>query len=433
MKKLFAVAAALVFVGSLAAADLVFVTLDPSDPTPITSATVTQGDTFDLYVWVTTDSTLRGFSIPFAFKSPTPSVMWESDTADSSELYAPFNGWLYAVLKHAWNGDVAEFFFGGLDLFGQNIQNPGTYLVGRAEIVVDPNYTGDVVLDTCVYLNNAPMYLNFGTGSNVTVNPDWTPVTFTVQAAGYPVDTLHVANYGDTATLHIATGSQHEIWFMEPGTRGPSVHIVIHNITAAGDFTVAVFNNAYPNTINSINKYWYLDFTGTADSYDLDFYYQDTDVPAGLDETQFHAWYLNHAVPQWEDMGGTPDATNDRVTGVSTTHLSEWTLGPPGVTAVEEGNQIPRVFFLNQNAPNPFRGRTTIAFGLPKAADVSLVVYNAAGQKVRTLVSGHKEAGTYTVTWDGRNDAGQPVSAGAYFYKFQAGEYQSLKKMLLLK
>ncbi len=433
MKKLFAVAAALVFVGSLAAADLLFVTLDPSDPTPITSATVTQGDTFNLYVWVTTDSTLRGFSIPFAFKSPTPSVMWESDDADSSELYAPFNGWLYAVLKHAWNGDVAEFFFGGLDLFGQNIQPPGTYLVGRAEIVVDPNFTGDVLLDTCVYLNNAPMYLNYGTGSNVTVNPDWSPVTFTVQAAGPPVDTLHVADYGEMATINIPTGPQHEIWFMEPGTRGPSVHLVIHNITAAGDLSVAVYNTAYANTIGSINKYWYLDFTGTADSYDLDFYYLDTDVPAGLDETQFHAWYLDHSVPQWVDMGGTPDAVNNIVSGVSTTHLSEWTLGPPGVTAVEEGNQIPRVFFLNQNAPNPFRGRTTIAFGLPKAADVSLVVYNAAGQKVRTLVSGHKEAGTYTVTWDGRNDAGQPVAAGAYFYKFQAGEYQSLKKMLLLK
>jgi len=242
-----------------------------------------------------------------------------------------------------------------------------------------------------------------------------------------------VADYGEMATINIPTGPQHEIWFMEPGTRGPSVHLVIHNITAAGDLSVAVYNTAYPQTVGSINKYWYLDFTGTADSYDLDFYYLDTDVPAGLDETQFHAWYLDHSVPQWVDMGGTPDAVNNIVSGVSTTHLSEWTLGPPGVTAVEEGNQIPRVFFLNQNAPNPFRGRTTIAFGLPKAADVSLVVYNAAGQKVRTLVSGHKEAGTYTVTWDGRNDAGQPVAAGAYFYKFQAGEYQSLKKMLLLK
>ena len=436
MKKWVVMLAAVFFVGTLAAENVVFVTLDPADPTPITSATVTQGDTFNLYVWVTTDSTLRGFSIPFAFKSPVPSTMWESFDADSAELYPPFNGWLYAVLKHGWYNDVAEFYFGGLDLFGMNIQNPGTYLVGRAEIVVDPNFTGDVILDTCVYMGNAPMYLNFGSGSNVTVNPDWTPVTFTVQPSGpppTPSDTLHVANYGDVATINLPSGGDYDIWFYEPGTRGPSLHIYFHNITVGGDLNLAVYNNAYPNTINSINKYWSIDFTGTADSYDLDFYYLDTDVPAGLDETQFHAWRLDMGVPQWVDMGGTPDAVNNMVTGVSTTELSPWTLGPPGVTAVEEGAQVPRVFFLNQNTPNPFWGRTTIAFGLPKAADVSLVVYNAAGQKVRTLVSGHKNAGTYTVTWDGRDDAGRPVAAGAYFFKFQAGEYQSLKKTLLLK
>ncbi len=431
MKKLFAVAAALVFFGTLAAQDLYYVTLDPGDPTPVSNATVTAGDTFYIYAWITVTQNFKSVSVPLGFTSPIPSPMWVVDDADSMGLYEPFTNWTFYGTLHGWDDDTAEMFWGGVYFFG--VEPPGTYLIGWAKIAVDPNFTGEVTLDKCIALDHPGRYMYYTNEQNQSVVTPFNPVTFTVQSAGPPVDTLHVASYGDTAHLNIPTGSQHEIWFMEPGTRGPSVHIVIHNITAAGDLTVAVFNNAYPNTINSINKYWYLDFTGTADSYDLDFYYLDTDVPAGLDETQFHAWYLDHGVPQWVDMGGTPDAVNNQVTGVNTTHLSEWTLGPPGVTGVEEGNQIPRVFFLNQNAPNPFRGRTTIAFGLPKAADVSLVIYNAAGQKVRTLVSGHKEAGTYTVTWDGRNDAGQPVAAGAYFYKFQAGEYQSLKKMLLLK
>ena len=436
MKKWVAMVAAVVFFGTLAAQDVVYVTMDPGDSTPVTSATVTAGDTFTFYIWITAQQTVRGVSVPLAFSSPIPSPMWVVDDADSMGYYDPFASWLVARTLHGWDDDTAEMFWGALDLFGQNIQDPGTYLIGWAKVAVDPNYTGDVTLDKCIYKDLNSRYLYYTTGNNVSVQPTFTVVTFTVQPAGpppTPTDTLHVTSYGETATINLPSGGDYEIWFMEPGTRGPSLHIYFHNITTGGDLTLAVYDNAYPNTANSIEKYWDINFTGTADSYDLDFYYLDSDVPAGLDETQFHAWRLDMTVPQWVDMGGTPDAVNNMVTGVTTTELSPWTLGPPGVTAVEEGAQIPRVFFLNQNTPNPFRGHTSITFGLPKAAEVSLVVYNAAGQKVRTLVAGHKDAGTYTVTWDGRNDAGQPVAAGAYFFKFQAGEYQSLKKMLLVK
>ena len=61
------------------------------------------------------------------------------------------------------------------------------------------------------------------------------------------------------------------------------------------------------------------------------------------------------------------------------------------------------------------------------------MIYDAAGRAVRTLVSGRKDAGYYDVYWDGRNEADVEVPAGVYFYRFQAGDYREIRKMILLK
>jgi hypothetical protein len=94
----------------------------------------------------------------------------------------------------------------------------------------------------------------------------------------------------------------------------------------------------------------------------------------------------------------------------------------------------PEVYALNDNYPNPFNPETTIKYQLPEAGPVTLEVYNMLGQVVRTLVNEHQTAGRKSVLWDARNDRGQPLSSGMYFYHVEAGqEFQSTKKMLLLK
>ena len=94
----------------------------------------------------------------------------------------------------------------------------------------------------------------------------------------------------------------------------------------------------------------------------------------------------------------------------------------------------PEVYALSDNYPNPFNPETTIKYQLPEAGDVTLEVYNMLGQVVRTLVSEQQNAGRYVLQWDANNDAGQALSSGIYFYRIQAGgEFQSVKKMLLLK
>jgi len=99
----------------------------------------------------------------------------------------------------------------------------------------------------------------------------------------------------------------------------------------------------------------------------------------------------------------------------------------------ETGEAIPDGFELLQNYPNPFNPETQIVYSLPYPADVRLTIYNMLGQQVRVLVDAYQSAGTNTVIWDGRNENGEKVSSGIYFYKLQAGEFVQTKKMSLIK
>ena len=107
----------------------------------------------------------------------------------------------------------------------------------------------------------------------------------------------------------------------------------------------------------------------------------------------------------------------------------------PTSTAVEEeeGGSTPKDFELHQNYPNPFNNQTVIKFNLRRPTNVSLAIYNILGQKVRTLVEGRSNAGSQTVSWDGKDERGNDLSSGIYFYRLNAGEMSQTKRLVLLK
>lgn len=94
---------------------------------------------------------------------------------------------------------------------------------------------------------------------------------------------------------------------------------------------------------------------------------------------------------------------------------------------------LPSRFIAHANYPNPFNPSTTIGFDLPSRLPVRLTIHSVDGALVRTLVNEVREAGTQSVIWDGRNNAGQTVASGAYFYRISAGSERSSHKMLLMK
>ena len=103
-----------------------------------------------------------------------------------------------------------------------------------------------------------------------------------------------------------------------------------------------------------------------------------------------------------------------------------------------EGNQpspIVRAFELQANYPNPFNPGTTIPVTIYQATQqpARLEIFDLSGRRVRKLVNRPLAPGNYTFRWDGRDDHGQPVASGTYFYRFQLGQRVETRKMILLK
>jgi hypothetical protein len=99
----------------------------------------------------------------------------------------------------------------------------------------------------------------------------------------------------------------------------------------------------------------------------------------------------------------------------------------------EASNSVPAIFALRPNYPNPFNGKTEIAFNLPTASDVDFAVYDVAGRLVYNDRLIGLAAGPHAITWNGHGDAGSEVATGIYLYKIQAGDLSQTRKMLLLK
>ena len=100
---------------------------------------------------------------------------------------------------------------------------------------------------------------------------------------------------------------------------------------------------------------------------------------------------------------------------------------------IELDAQLPHILVLYPNYPNPFNPVTTLRYDLPEDALVNITIYDMMGRVVKTLINDQQTTGYRSLQWNATNDAGQPVSAGVYLYQIQAGDYNSTKKMVLLK
>jgi hypothetical protein len=140
------------------------------------------------------------------------------------------------------------------------------------------------------------------------------------------------------------------------------------------------------------------------------------------------------------------DWTFNRDTGVLEVH-SSWSgrtvldMEFGTETAVETSSLEPKpsAFTLFPNAPNPFNSSTIIRYDLPEAAYVSLSIYTLLGQRIRTLAGGHREAGSYAVMWDGKDEGGADAASGIYLVRMEVRKegdavgVERIRKMVLMR
>jgi hypothetical protein len=152
----------------------------------------------------------------------------------------------------------------------------------------------------------------------------------------------------------------------------------------------------------------------------------------GPDAAGIRAWGPNYRVVYLSiGFEQIPDSTTrDTVLARSLNWLEEVYLN------IDHSHPIPYSFSLEQNYPNPFNPSTTIRYMLPSQpgrSRATLTIYNQLGEVVRTLVNQQQGPGVHQVVWDGRNDSGELVSSGVYFYQLRYGQYQETKKMIYLR
>jgi hypothetical protein len=102
--------------------------------------------------------------------------------------------------------------------------------------------------------------------------------------------------------------------------------------------------------------------------------------------------------------------------------------------SLDENLTIPTQFALHQNYPNPFNPSTQISFDIPEGSElVSLNIYNILGKKVSTLLNNVVNPGKHKIEWNAKDNEGNPVASGIYFYELRSSSFNARKKMLLIR
>ena len=102
--------------------------------------------------------------------------------------------------------------------------------------------------------------------------------------------------------------------------------------------------------------------------------------------------------------------------------------------SLDENLTIPTQFALHQNYPNPFNPSTQISFDIPESSElVSLNIYNILGKKVSTLLNNVVNPGKHKIEWNAKDNEGNPVASGIYFYELSSSSFTARKKMLLIR
>jgi len=162
-----------------------------------------------------------------------------------------------------------------------------------------------------------------------------------------------------------------------------------------------------------------------------------------FDEIDILGWHVYRFVDEGEpvrlnaallDVGTRAFEDPDPIAGERNTYQLIWLTPGGGEIAAQTSVQAGALqFALHQNYPNPFNPSTLIPFEIQNEVQTTLAIYNLRGQLVRTLVDGVLSPRTYQIGWDGKDDGGQRVSSGVYFYKLRAGSFQDVRKMVILQ
>ena len=159
-------------------------------------------------------------------------------------------------------------------------------------------------------------------------------------------------------------------------------------------------------------------------------YFPKNTIPVGT-EIKYKFFIANSSFGGWES--GINERTVLFPASDTTLMWKFFNERNPITAVVTRSEQAPKQFHLFQNFPNPFNPSTLIRYTIGNSVDVQIDIVNLLGQPIRNLVHRLHTAGEYSVAWNGTDNIGRRVNSGIYFVKLTAGDFQQIRKMIMLK
>jgi len=290
------------------------------------------------------------------------------------------------------------------------------------------------------------------TGADTYVLRKWKPTIhpFSIQAtvqADVDGNGTNELVFGQSSAGHL--GIAYDVTDWESADFANEAQIALIDAGGCRGLTAGDFDNDGKTDIffgaNYTGKTYRIEYKGTGDitdstSYNYEMVYMDS-IPAG-DTRVYSLSFPGDNICQ--HMGGTtstdmngngePELLIGFEDGDS---LQNWIvmIEGNGVSGIDfkPGQEVLKTYSLQQNYPNPFNPNTSITYNLPGTETITLKIYNLMGAEIRTLVNGTRHAGSHVAEWDGKDNAGNYVSSGAYLYILKIGQHQLSRRMTLLK
>jgi len=116
------------------------------------------------------------------------------------------------------------------------------------------------------------------------------------------------------------------------------------------------------------------------------------------------------------------------IAGFDTTIVWSFKINAPIVSVKNSENKIKYEYELKQNYPNPFNPTTNISFSIKNPGNVKIILYDASGREIKTILNNYMQVGTYTITFDASS-----LSSGSYFYQIITNDFTQTRKMQVIK
>ena len=375
------------------------------------------------------DVSLHGTGIIVSTSPPLLASCYPANAAQS----IPRNSWIAFEIRSQQGGMQVDKSTLQVDVNGLNIVTDGTPETDDVDIV--KNSTGYRLL----FKSSEPHTVNHPLNVTVHCEDGGYPAsimdsTYTFSTGNAWFEITHIDTVGETGGIVIDDLTDIALTF-PPDALGDDVCIA----TGLLDSLPGLPDSLRMTPLGPYHAIWPFGFnTDSTISVDLPYSEEMLNKTTGQDPAAFTAYAYSTIRDAWSELEITGIDRDQLILTVKTNELTYFTLAydanaSTGIANAGQQGQIATTFTIVGNYPNPFNSETTIEYRVQKKTHITLHIFDILGRRVRTLINEVVPGGTHSIVWDGKDENGQMMGSGLYFYVMRSEDHIEKRKTILLK